>query len=100
MQGLIPAVALWRWRDAVFDGPFRRSLGRTKFAERSRDTALRVYPSLEQEAPIHLPHHFAEPNSEGPWGFTHRRSRAAIHLLSLILVCAFGEHRRSPALMP
>ena len=54
----------WRWRDAVFDGPFRRSLGRTKFAEPSRDTALRVYPPLEQEAPIHRPHHLAEPSRD------------------------------------
>ena len=27
-------------------------------------TALRVYPSLEQQAPIHLPHHFAEPSRD------------------------------------
>jgi hypothetical protein len=39
----------------MFEGPFGQSPGRTKFAEPSRDIALRFYPSSEQQGPIHLP---------------------------------------------
>ena len=38
----------WRWRDAVFEGPFGRSPGRTKLAEPSRDRVMRFHPSPEQ----------------------------------------------------
>ena len=46
MQGLIPAVASG-WRDTMFECPFRQRLGRTKFAEPSRGTAMPFNPSLK-----------------------------------------------------
>src|SRR6476469_579917 len=45
----------WRWRDALFEGPFGRSPGWTK---------LQSQPA------------------RGPCGFTHRRSRTTIHLVA------------------
>jgi len=66
------ALSLWspkRWRDAMFEGPFGRSPGRTKFAEPSNDRAVR---------------------------FIQRWSKkAAIHFLCPFLACASGEQRRS-----
>ena len=41
----------WRWRDAVFKGPFGRSPERTKFAEPSGDRAMRFI----QRRAAHLP---------------------------------------------
>ena len=52
--GPYPGGRRRRWRDALFAGPFRQRLGRTKFAEPSRDNALRFFHRLSRKAPIHL----------------------------------------------
>jgi hypothetical protein len=67
-----PGRALFpgRWRDAVFEGPFRRSPGWTEFAEPSSDRALRLLIA---------------------------GAEAIIHLQSPLLVCASGEHERPTA---
>jgi hypothetical protein len=52
--GPYPGGRRRRWRDALFAGPFRQRLGRTKFAEPSRDRALRFIHRLSRKAPIHL----------------------------------------------
>ena len=49
LHGSMAAVASWRWRDALFEGPFGRSPGRTKFAEPSSDRAMR-FTSLEHRS--------------------------------------------------
>ena len=75
-RGLIPAVALRRWRDAVFEGPFRQRLGRTEFAEPSRDRALQFIHRLSRKAPIHLRHYFAEPSQRQGHAVSPRLSRS------------------------
>jgi hypothetical protein len=40
----------WRWRDALFEGPSRQRLGRTKLAEPSRDRALQFLHRLSRKA--------------------------------------------------
>ena len=75
-RGLIPAVALRRWRDAVFEGPFRQRLGRTEFAEPSRDRALQFIHRLSRKAPIHLRRYFAEPSQRQGHAVSPRLSRS------------------------
>ena len=41
MHGRVVCGRRRRWRDAMFEGPFRRSPGRTKFSEPKNDTAMR-----------------------------------------------------------
>ena len=48
MQRLIAAVVFRRWRDAMFEGPFGRSPGRTKLAEPSSSGTVRFHLSLKQ----------------------------------------------------
>ena len=48
------ALSLWspkRWRDAMFEGPFGRSPGRTKFAEPSNDRAMRFIQRWSRSRP-------------------------------------------------
>jgi hypothetical protein len=48
------ALSLWspkRWRDAMFEGPFGRSPGRTKFAETSSDRAVRFIQRWSKRRP-------------------------------------------------
>ena len=51
VHGPTAAVASWRWRDALFEGPFRQRLGRTEFAEPSRDRALQFIHRLSRRRP-------------------------------------------------
>jgi hypothetical protein len=44
VQDSVAAVASWRWRDALFEGPFRQCLGRTKFAEPRSDRVVQFHP--------------------------------------------------------
>src|SRR6478752_4941956 len=41
----------WRWRDAMFEGPFGRSPGRIKFAEPSNDRAVRFIQRWSRRRP-------------------------------------------------
>ena len=86
VHGPTAAVAYWRWRDALFEGPFRQRLGRTEFAEPSRDRALQFIHRLSRTAPIHLRHYFAEPSCGMALRFTHRLSRGHHPPLPSVLV--------------
>ena len=55
MQAPIPALALAMARRAVRRS-VRQRLGRTKFAEPSRDRVLQFIHRLSSKAPIHLQH--------------------------------------------
>jgi hypothetical protein len=48
-QRAVTAIASWRGRDAVLEGPFGRSPGWIQFAEPSGDTALRFAPRMSSE---------------------------------------------------
>jgi hypothetical protein len=87
-EGLIPAVALRRGRDALSEGPFRQRLGRTKFAEPSQDRALQFIHRLSRKALVHLQHHFAEPSSDRAMRFHLSLSRGANRLLINLLINA------------
>ena len=113
VQGVVTPIASWRWRDAVFEDRFGQSPGSIKFAEPRSDTALRFYPSREQQWPIHLRHQvggakqqrhravspLAEAVVTRPTS-TLPRAQGLTRLIHPFLACAFGEQRRPTALAP
>ena len=86
--GPIAAVTYWRWRDALFEGPFRQSLGRTEFAEPSRDRACGLSIAWSRNS-AHPPPTLILRSQAAVWpcGFTHRLSRGAP---STSAVCSFS----------
>ena len=79
------AVASWRWRDALFEGPFGQSPGRTKFAEPSSYRAVRFHPSLSKGD---------QPPATSLSGVRVRRAREADSLhIHQFWCAAFREHK-------
>ena len=70
-----------RWRDAMSEGPFGRSPGRTKLAEPSSSGTVRFHLSLKQWLHVQPP-----------------RAQGLTRLIHSFLGCALGEQRKLPSL--